>query len=368
MAWAKEGDGYWWYTAPGVHSGPYWQPTPDQSPPGDHGGQYTYNWQQAYWQDSSGNPVNTYQQAQAAQPTYYQQQAAAQPAAQPAASTEPARGTTPADQSAKAFLTGYLSQYGLGSLGDWAWQKYLNGEPVEQIMLEMRQTPEYKARFGAMDALAQKGHAISESEYIDLERSYTSLFRQAGLSEGFYDSPDDFAQLIAGEVSPSELGRRLDAYSRLVYEADPSAKAFLKEYYGVDDSGILAYTIDPTKALPILEKQFLAAQESAAAVRSGFGGLTKAEAEELANAGLDPQASRELFTRLGLDKELYQPLPGEQGITPLDRETLLKTLTGYAPAIQAIERVRTSRKAQFEGGGSFATTNKGVVGVAAPQV
>lgn len=69
-----------------------------------------------------------------------------------------------------------------------------------------------------------------------------------------------------------------------------------------------------------------------------------------------------------MDKELYNPLPGEAGIVGINRsQQIAGFLGGNADALKALERVRTWRKAQFEGGGGYATTKEGVVGVAASQ-
>src|SRR5689334_18836184 len=115
-------------------------------------------------------------------------------AGQPVDSGTPApSGLTAEQKSARAILDDTLAQYGLSGLGDRLWQQYLNGEPIEQIMVDLRKTPEYKARFPGMEALSKKGRAISEGEYISIERGYAQLFREYGLPAGFYDDPSDFA-------------------------------------------------------------------------------------------------------------------------------------------------------------------------------
>src|SRR5262245_12020315 len=120
--------------------------------------------------------------------------------------------------SAFAILRETLDRYGLGSLADviWNWRK--EGRPDEQIRLDLRQTPEYQARFPALTDLRNKGRAISEDQYIDLERTYTQSLRAAGLPQGFYDSPDDFANLIRNEVSPAEFNDRVKSYETLAFQ------------------------------------------------------------------------------------------------------------------------------------------------------
>lgn len=359
---AQDGTGDWAYAPNGDR---YWQPT------GWHVGPDGY-------QDPSGNWSWPHAQGQSSRPydgphaTSAQQTAAhppsspsPQPTQQPPAAQDP-NANRSADDSAKAFLNSYLSQYGLSSLGDWAWQKYLNGEPIDQIMLEMRQTPEYKARFPYMDELSQKGRAITEQQAIDQERTFAQVFRVAGLN------PDQYKDLInkdiGGEVSPSEMQARLQMYTQTVYQSDPEVRAQLKFLYGIGDNDILAYALDPNKLLPVLQNKFAAAQEASAGVLTGWGQLSSQEAEHLAMLGISPDQARQGFSALGMESELFNPLPGELDRTTISRAQQLNAqFEGNIDAQKAIQRKQSERIAQFQGGGSFATTNKGVVGVAPAQ-
>ena len=95
----------------------------------------------------------------------------------------------PDDASAMAQINGFLGAYGLADLGAWAWAKWQNNESVDQIMLELRSTPQYKTRFPAMDELSRQGRAINETDYIGYESTVRQLIRAAGLPAGMYDTP-----------------------------------------------------------------------------------------------------------------------------------------------------------------------------------
>ena len=64
------------------------------------------------------------------------------PSHQGAVPESPGGVLTSEQRSAKANLDGFLSQYGLDTLGDFVWQEYLNNIPIEQIMLDIRDRPE----------------------------------------------------------------------------------------------------------------------------------------------------------------------------------------------------------------------------------
>lgn len=266
----------------------------------------------------------------------------------------------PTQASAKQMLVSYLDQYGLGSLGDWAWQKWQNGEPFDQIKLELPQTQQYQQRFPAMADLAKKGRAISTDQYIALEQQYTQVARAAGLPPELYDQPDDFTGFISGEVSPSEFQQRVQDYTTWAYEQDPTTRAELKRLYGVDEGHIAAFAINADKALPILQRQFGATQAAAAASRSGYGQLDQSQAELLSGQTADQLTQG--FGNLFNAQELFSGLAGEQGAGISQQDQLGATFLGDAAAAQRIDRVARQRKAAFGGGGGVAQTQQGYAG------
>ena len=105
------------------------------------------------------------------------------------------------DQSARAVLQAALDQYGLGSLAEWAWNRYLETGSTDQVFLELRQQSAYRQRFPAMEALSRSGRAISEASYIEYERTVTQTLHQYGIPRGMYDTPDAIANLLVNDVS-----------------------------------------------------------------------------------------------------------------------------------------------------------------------
>lgn len=267
-------------------------------------------------------------------------------------------------QSARALLEGTLGEYGLSALADRVWQQYLDGIPIEQIMLDLRKTPEYKARFPGMDALSQKGRAISEREYIEIEKQYVSLFRQSGLPEGFYDGADDFANFIANEVSPQEMSGRLELARVAMYELPPQVRDEWTRLYGRTPGELMAQMLDPTKAEPLIRQQFVAAQAGAASRMTGYGALTANEAEQLGLSGRSFEQFAEGFDFLGDAQELFQPIVGETSTDQISREEQLGIVAGTGnAAARRLERRARERAAAFQGGGGYAATQRGLTGL-----
>lgn len=274
----------------------------------------------------------------------------------------PATGLTDAQKSARALIQGQLDQYGLGGLGDRLWNQYLAGVPVEQIFADLRKTPEYAARFPGMAELQRQGRAIDEGTYISVERQYVNIFRAAGIPQGFYDTPDDFGRLIANEVSPAELNERVQTYTRAAYQSPPEVRDQLQRLYGVSAGQLVAFFIDPDRALPLIQNSYLAAQTAGAAQRTGFGALDRTTAENLASRGVTERQAEEGFGALVDSRELFSAL--DAGETDIDRGTQIGAVfEGNSVARRKIEERRRRRQAQFEGGGGFAGTREGLSGL-----
>lgn len=274
--------------------------------------------------------------------------------------------TTSSTTSAIDRIRDILAQYGLESLADQYFAKLQAGEPDSSVALWLRSTTEYKARFPGMTLRQANGlPAISESEYISYESTAQQLFREAGLPQGFYDTPDDFAKWIGGNVSIKELAERVDNGYLAAAQADPATKAELQRLYNVSDGQLAAYFLDPDRALPVIQKQFLAAQESGAAVRTGFGALTQMQAEAIASLGVSPDQAQQTFEQLATMGEIVTALPGERQDTAISTDTEIAAgFQGDAKAAQDLSAKIDQRKAQFAGGGSVLTSEQqGLIGL-----
>lgn len=255
-------------------------------------------------------------------------------------------------KSAKAILADTLNQYGLGGLADRAWGLYLGGEPIEQVMLELRNTDEYKARFPAMAALSAKGHAISEGDYINLEKSYQSL-------SDYYDLPQGFVQShitgwITGEASPNEINDRFTAYQNDLYSKPAEVRSELTRLYGLTDGDQLAAIANPDIALPLIENKFFAAQKSAAAIAAGYGQLGVSEAERLNQYNVSYDQAVQGFGQLSGESQLFTPLAGDAGETAISRaDQQSAEFGGNANAARRIQQRARKRAAVFQESGGY---------------
>lgn len=268
---------------------------------------------------------------------------------------------------AKGIIDGFLGQYGLKSLADWAWGRFLAGVPVSEIMVELRSRPEYKARFPAMDSLAQKGRAMSEAEYVAYERQAAGLFRMAGLPAGFYDSPQDFSKLIAGEVSINELSTRVQTAYNAVATAPQAVRDAFAAYYGPrSDQALAAYMLDPDRALTLIEQQIGAAQFTGIGSRFNFQ-LTQSQAEDLGREGFSSEQITSGYQQADqlrslADENLAEGMRGQD----ITQEDVLMSSFGRQTDEPLRRRVQ-ERAAAFSAGGSANQSQSRAYGLGGSQ-
>lgn len=267
-------------------------------------------------------------------------------------------GLSNEDKSAKAMIRLALEQFGLGVLADWAWSRYQEGASIQQIMVEVYQRPEFKAEYPEYEILAKKGRAYSVAELQAYRKAIAGIGRLYGFPEGFLDKAL-MSELAANEVSVAEFSSRSAIAAEAVYSSPPTFRDELHRFYGVDTGQLVAFFLDPDRAEQIIRQQWTTAQISGEARLTGYGPLTLEEAQRLQGLGVDAQAAGQGFADLTEKRELFGAI--NAGETDISRETQLgAAFGGDAYAQEQIVRRAERRKAEFAGGGAYATDREGL--------
>lgn len=248
-----------------------------------------------------------------------------------------------------------FSQYGLSSLNSVIADYAAKDFTAESIQILLRQTPQYKQRFPAMEALSAKGRAISEAEYIDYERTAASLERQYGLPQGMLTG--NVTKLLTNEVSATEMNDRVVLAASAAIQAPEDFRNTMRQFYGIDSGGLTAYFLDPAVATPLLEKQYAASIIGTEARRQGIG-IDVYGAENLQELGISQEQAREGFGQISR----AQPLTQGRGDIVSQEQLMSGTFAQNEASQQAIDRARSARVGRFQQGGAVATTQQGVVG------
>lgn len=256
------------------------------------------------------------------------------------------------DTSGEKILQAALSEYGLGGLGT-KMLEYYRGEgagSIDATYIYMREQPEYQKRFPGMKGREEAGLGpISEEAYIQWEGAAKSLFDKYEIPPEFYDTVEEKAAFIAGDVDPTELARRIEDGYLAAMSAPPEYLQALQEQYGITQGALAAFFLDPEKGEKIIERQWTAAQIGGEAKKTGFGSLTAQQAEMLQGYGVDQKEAQQGF---GLTAERQQAGFFEgSGIT---REEQIAAVGGDVGAQIKTERQQKRRTSAFEGGGGSA--------------
>ena len=263
-------------------------------------------------------------------------------------------------QDARASIKALLAKYKLDSLFDTVWGNYtsdmIDWTDTDALAMSVRETEAYKTRFAGNEARRAKGLGdLSPATYIALEDSFKNTMRSNGIPDSFYDKPEDFAQLIAGDVSVAEFNDRISYVRNIVQDAPASVKNEMARLYNVSEGQLIAYFIDPKQAEPILKEQARAARIAAAAQENAGMALTNFTAEDLAKRGITDAQAAQGFGNINQMGELTQTFAGEENISQQD---IIAAQFGYnTEAEKKLVKRREQRLGEFKGGGSFTRTS-----------
>ena len=201
--------------------------------------------------------------------------------------------------SAYDLLLSQFNQYGLGALIEPLKNLITNDTSEGELTLLLRSTDAYKKRFAAnADRIAKGLTALNERDYLGLEDQYQNIMRNYGLPASYYAKSDlgrqeGFEKLIANDVSATELEDRVMTAQSRVINANPEVKQALRQFYPeITDGEILAYTLDPTKALTDIKRKVTAAEIGGAALGAGLR-TSQLAAEGLASYGVTKQQAQQ---------------------------------------------------------------------------
>jgi len=261
-------------------------------------------------------------------------------------------------QSAYDLLFTQFQQYGMGALVEPLKQFIQDGISSSEFTLRLRDTDAYKKRFAANASRIAKGlSALNEAEYIGLEDQYQNIMRQYGLPASYYARGDmgrqeGFEKFLANDVSAAELEDRVMTAQSRVINANPEVTQALKQFYpGIGDGDILAYALDPEKALTDIKRKVTAAEIGGAAMQRGLG-TSMARAEELGAAGVTKQQAQQGYGTIagGLQRgSQLAAIYGENPYTQTTAESEIFNIAGSTEAEKQRKKLTSLEKATFSG-------------------
>ena len=207
-------------------------------------------------------------------------------------------------QSAYDILMSEFTKYGLGALVEPLKGFIVSGASPSELTIQLQNTDAYKKRFAANADRVSKGlAALSPAEYIAMEDQYQNIMRNYGLPDSYYAKDSmgtqaGFQQLLAYDVSATELEDRVLTAQNRVQNANPEVYQALKAFYpDITNGDVLAYTLDPSKALDMIKRKVTSAEIGGAALSQGLT-TDAATAENLARYGVTKQQAQQGYENI----------------------------------------------------------------------
>lgn len=278
---------------------------------------------------------------------------AAAEAQRAAAEAERAAAEKERNTSAAREIANMYSAYGMQDLADWIVASAVEGKNAQQLAVEVYDQPAYKKYFPAMDALRKKGHAITEAQYRQVEQGYRDVLSYAGLAGSVFDSTETFTRLMESEVSARELEERVADAKMVTDSTDPNVKRALREYYGITESDLVSYALDPQgRGKDHVERLARSATLRGIADTTRLN-LSAQYAEGLANDSLFDNAKeadyREALAKVSMVNEVQTRLASLEGDTFTGDDAADVALKGNATKTLASRRRAEREAARFSG-------------------
>ena len=234
-----------------------------------------------------------------------------------------------------------------------------------EAKIKLKETEAYKTRFKGNELRRAKGlNVLSEVDYLLLENSYSETLKAYGLQNYFGSAATKqdkknrdlkLADIIGNDVSAVEFKDRVSTAVDRVQNADAYTKTAFKQFYNINDTDLIGYFLDPTKALPTLKEKAAAAEIGGAALGQNLA-ATSATAEELARFGVTREQAVQGYANIAEILPTAQKLSSiysQEGITYGQTEAEQETFKGLASEQRKRKQLAAREAAAF--GGSSGT-------------
>jgi len=233
------------------------------------------------------------------------------------------------------------------------------GTDATNIITEkLRQTETYKQRFkGNTNRLAAGKPILTEGEYLYQERQYTETMK--AYQAGGLATRDNFASLIAGDVSVKEVQARFEnAYTRVQRAVSSQDKPLVDElrkmYPGITDNEIANSLVLGSEGSDYLKNKLDIADIRAAETETGI--KSTIGAERLAAEGLTRSQARVGLSRISEQKtglEQASRMFGETTTEGLQQELEQENLLGIKS--KRTKSLASQARGQFGGQSGIAS-------------
>ena len=269
---------------------------------------------------------------------------------------------------AKAMMTGW-GLYKAGDPTSDALVKTIQdlatqGAGPDTISLALQQSDAYKQRFIGNTTRQQNGMSVlTPADYIQWENDISRVLDAAGVPKGFYAGTNELATLIGNNVNYQVVQNRVDLAAKSIANTDPFYAQQLKNLYGLSQGDMIAHVLDPSIAMPLIQKQVGSASIAAAAAAQGMG-LNATTAENLYGQGITESQAQQGFANVALNQTPMQKLAAMWGgDAAVQGQNLVASTFGTAGSAYAEQQIKALTTRETSAFGGSAGAAKGSLGI-----
>jgi len=264
------------------------------------------------------------------------------------------------NRDAFAIIKGIFNQYGLEELGATIETLMREGYGPEEATLALKTDPKYNApylkRFKGNETRRAAGlNVLSEAAYLALENSYTETLKAYGLESYFgidkSTKQSAMADVIGKDISAVEFGSRVSTAVDRVSKADAATKTAFSQFYGIGETDLVKYFLDPAKSLVDLKEKATTAEIGGAAIGQGLSS-TVTSAQDLARYGVSREQAQVGYGQIAEDLPTAGSLGriySESGVTYNQADAESAQFKGLASAKRKKEQLKQLEENQFSG-------------------
>lgn len=204
--------------------------------------------------------------------------------------------------------------------------------------------------------------ALSPADYLSTEAAYKQIFSTYGIQKGLYDSPEQLSKWIGADKSPDEIKNRVDAAAQILNNKDPQLISQFQNFYGITRGDLLAYFLDNTQGMQVLQQRAQAAQIGQAGAGQGLN-IGRDRAELFASQGVDYASAQQGFMNAATvlpNLEKSADIYGAQvGVDDYDEDDAVNEFVGgLASAARKRQKLNMAAASDFSGQGAIDGTEE----------
>jgi len=256
------------------------------------------------------------------------------------------------NNDANVYFQKQMSQLGGAPLDNKTFEAMKATNSGDEAFDILKKSDWFTKTFPSFQKFATNHPQATLADYKNTQFAYKDILVNAGLDPSLANT-DKVGKLMNNNINTTDFKYRVDQAALAANNQDPATAATLQKYYGITQSHMAEFFLDPKNSLPKLQNMVQASQIGGIADKSGLSiSLTYAQtlAQDAAKGGyLRPSAINTAIRGTGATKAGLENIAAQSGKKISNEDLISGTLDiGSAQGIAAAQ-AKASEAAKFSG-------------------